>query len=469
MSAKRKRCARSISFQTAQVVASVHAYFKELKNDGHLRGDLSSIVACATGISRAAVTRIGREPQEEDFPREGKKLKYNIPAFDGAIHFTAFVRQAIADSRAAGVTISLRDMHSKILEARDEFGEPIFKGGLTTFHERMRKVGFRMRRSKTYKQYIGERPFVLRQRGHYLTTIAALRKEGRPILYQDESWVNSCMRLASEWSFDGDQDPTQVASGDRGQRAILVGIGGKDGFVPGSFLCYRGRHEKKSADYHTEVFLKWMREMVIPSAPDRAVFVVDRASYHLTLTEETRPCPSSASKKTALNWLRTHNVEIKNPSGNTLTDAEVLARSTPILGISAHALKELCRENKPEPRYLIQNVLSRYPEKDFKLLILPVHHPELNPIEKIWSVIKNYCRKHNHGGTKSLGLIEKLVDEAVDELCTPHVWSGCVKKCREMEEFYWDQDNLDEPEDFEEEDEEDLDDSLEAEMADELS
>eukprot|EP00013_Stygamoeba_regulata_P022304 CAMPEP_0177647928 /NCGR_PEP_ID=MMETSP0447-20121125/10558_1 /TAXON_ID=0 /ORGANISM="Stygamoeba regulata, Strain BSH-02190019" /LENGTH=469 /DNA_ID=CAMNT_0019150539 /DNA_START=133 /DNA_END=1542 /DNA_ORIENTATION=- len=463
-----KKRPRFISYEHACTIASIHKTVRELKENGVLNGDVNSLVASWTGVSKSTVKKVGKNPKKKDFQPQGKKMRYARAEFEGAASLTQFVRTHIAQARAQAVSTSARDLFLKIKQVTDEDGEPIFIGSFPTFYRRMRSCGFRMRDPKTYKQYISERPFVIRQRRIYLERIQQYRDEGRPILYQDESWVNSRMRCSSEWSFEGDPDPTKVASGDRGQRAILVGIGSNDGFVKDSFLCYRGRHAPKSADYHTDVnsdvFIKWMREKVIPNSPQGAVFVIDRASYHLKLTPETRPCPSNANKDVQLRWLRDHQVEIRNAQGDLVTDEQVMDRKS---GITKWKLADLCRKHKPEPRYLISVLLDEFSTKDFKLLILPVHHPELNPIEKIWSVIKNYCRKNNHGGTKSLGLIERLVEEAL-ELCTPHVWKGCEKKCMKVEEAYRESDQLLDAESEEVEDDED-DDSLEIELDDELA
>ena len=52
----------------------------------------------------------------------------------------------------------------------------------------------------------------------------------------------------------------------------------------------------------------------------------------------------------------------------------------------------LARENKPNPKFIVQEIAKKY---GVEILILPVAHPELNPIEMVWSEIKRKCAQKN--------------------------------------------------------------------------
>ena len=51
----------------------------------------------------------------------------------------------------------------------------------------------------------------------------------------------------------------------------------------------------------------------------------------------------------------------------------------------------------PPPIYKIQKIADKFETNDFKLkvLFLPVAHPELNPIEMVWGIIKRKVAEHN--------------------------------------------------------------------------
>ena len=53
-------------------------------------------------------------------------------------------------------------------------------------------------------------------------------------------------------------------------------------------------------------------------------------------------------------------------------------------------LAAICQKNKPAPKYVLCKIADKY---KIKILYLPVSHPELNPIEMIWSMMKDYIQK----------------------------------------------------------------------------
>ena len=74
-----------------------------------------------------------------------------------------------------------------------------------------------------------------------------------------------------------------------------------------------------------------------------------------------------------------------------------------------------------------------------KVLRLPVAHPELNPIELAWSVVKGYVAKHNQKFT--LKEVEALVPQAINTI-TPAMWKKFCDHAEKVEEEYWKKDGL---------------------------
>ena len=66
-------------------------------------------------------------------------------------------------------------------------------------------------------------------------------------------------------------------------------------------------------------------------------------------------------------------------------------------------------------------------------------HPELNPIELAWSVVKGYVAKHNKKFT--LSEIEELVPEGISQV-TPQMWKKFCDHTMKVEEEYWKKDGL---------------------------
>jgi len=95
-----------------------------------------------------------------------------------------------------------------------------------------------------------------------------------------------------------------VPSG-KGARIIIAHAGSrKIGLVPGAGLVFKGK--KKTGDYNGEmnsaVWLKWLQDQVL-SKIGGGVLVVDRAPYHVKLTEKSRPAISSMKKSQLAHWL----------------------------------------------------------------------------------------------------------------------------------------------------------------------
>ena len=61
-----------------------------------------------------------------------------------------------------------------------------------------------------------------------------------------------------------------------------------------------------------EVFSDWMKEKVFPTLPAGSVIVLDRATYHMVLTENSKPASSNMTKQQFAEWLVKHKIKVKN-------------------------------------------------------------------------------------------------------------------------------------------------------------
>lgn len=75
------------------------------------------------------------------------------------------------------------------------------------------------------------------QRAVYLRQLQQYKEEGRPIIYTDESYINSSHTKPFEWS-DNSLRGLKKPIG-KGPRLIMVHAGGADGFVPNALLMFR--------------------------------------------------------------------------------------------------------------------------------------------------------------------------------------------------------------------------------------
>ena len=65
-----------------------------------------------------------------------------------------------------------------------------------------------------------------------------------------------------------------------------------------------------------------------------------------------------------------------------------------------------------------------------KILWLPPYQSELNPLERIWGVTKNYVASQYSSKSCSTDDIYKLIDTGLS-LCTEKTCSGAISKCFE--------------------------------------
>ena len=93
-------------------------------------------------------------------------------------------------------------------------------------------------------------------------------------------------------------------------------------------------------------------------------------------------------------------------------------------------LKKRADENHPRPRYIVQDLTARF---EMSILIAPVAHPELNPIEMIWGTVKMAWKRANL--TLSLATLRGLA-EAEFEKITAEVWDCYEAHTIEAESYY---------------------------------
>jgi hypothetical protein len=96
-------------------------------------------------------------------------------------------------------------------------------------------------------------------------------------------------------------------------------------------------------------------------------------------------------------------------------------------------LVEILNKMAPVPTYDLDEIAN---EQEHKVLITPPYHPELQPIETCWGIVKNQIAR-NCDFTMS-NLLKQL-DEAFGSV-TAHTCTGIIKNVRKIEDAFWDED-----------------------------
>jgi hypothetical protein len=253
-----------------------------------------------------------------------------------------------------------------------------------------------------------EDPANVQRRAHYLQYFFGYEAQGRPFVFMDESWLNKNMVTSNCWTDGTGECEPDVPIG-KGERWILIGAGGKEtGWINQSFKMWKGHVQ--SEDYHTEmnaeVFEDWMKQHLLPHVPANACIVIDRAPYHTMLTEDSKAAKLSGTRQNLALWLVAQGA--RDDSGTVLTLDRLLNEPTPVpdenggvkmnVGWAKLMMATLARDLTPKPQYMVHEWVKTFNaqhNRDIKVLLLPVAHPMLNPIEMMWSQIKQYVRKNN--------------------------------------------------------------------------
>lgn len=148
----------------------------------------------------------------------------------------------------------------------------------------------------------------------------------------------------------------------------------------------------------------------MPNLPEKSVIIMDRATFHLVPEEQI--IPTAMRKSELQNWL---------------TQKQVLWEE---YWLKPQLIEQVNASIDKTP--IVQKIAE---QKKHKVLLLPVHHPELNPIETLWAIVKNECGKLLRQGTQFKQVRDHL--ETAFNHITPETCHGLYDKVQKKEEEYW--------------------------------
>jgi transposase len=208
----------------------------------------------------------------------------------------------------------------------------------------------------------------------------------RPEIYLDETYINRNHSNRFTWYLDEDGPWVNKPSG-VGQRLILVHAITENGWVDGAELVFEAK--KRTGDYHGQMnwenFSKWFLFQLIPNIEPGSMIILDNARYHNVLVEDS--APNSGNKKEQLRSWLSHNDKLAKEHG-------------------------------------------------ISILRTPPYHPELQPIETCWAVVKNYMADNCDF---SMSGLRKRLPKAFTKVTSSTV-REIIAKVVEQEDKYWRED-----------------------------
>ena len=400
---------KPLSPEIKKLTVSVKQYFDRSK----LTPSEPSVrrTADALGIGVATVKRImadyNRDPGLLDKPA---KLR-GRPIYAVSVSYQESTRSYIRDANKKGEYITLADINNFLME---EYPDESFNKA--TLARTLNRWGFEFGQG-VRSQHLKEKDHVIAARQRYLREMRRNRVAGkgidtiRPEVYLDESYVNKNHSNDFIWYYGEDGPWVQKPTG-KGERLIIINAITRSGWVPGSKLVFKST--RKTGDYHGqmnwELFKKWFTEMLLPNIPEQSLIIMDNAPYHNILSEHSPPTAQS-SKKKIKEWLEQNKVYCRDDCLKP-------------------ELVELLIKIVPEPIFAVDEIARSF---GHKVLRTPPYHPELQPIETCWGVVKNHVARNCDFSVKNL---LKQLDCGFNKV-TATTCEKIIKKVREIEDEFW--------------------------------
>jgi len=402
---------KALTPEVKKLVVSVKSYFDRCKNRKEISTSSVQKTADAMNIGVATAKRImadyNRNPDLlKQPPGDRGRKPYAIDA-----SFQEKVRGYVREANRNGAYITLNKIRDFLLE--NGANEPFH---ISTLGRSLDRWGFEFGKG-TRSQHLKEKDHVVAARQRYLRKIRGNRLPGnstetiRPEVYLDESYINKNHSNDYIWYFGEDGPWVQKPTG-KGERLIIMNAITIDGWVPEAKMVFKST--KKTGDYHGqmnhELFAKWFKEKLIPNIPDNSLIVMDNASYHNILSSHSTPT-STNSKKKIRDWLEKNNIACREDC----LKAEMV---------------EILKKIAPAPIYIIDEIAEEY---GHEVIRTPPYHPELQPIEICWGVVKNDMARNCDFTMNNLTLqLEKSLSRVTATTC-----AGIIEKVKKKEDCFW--------------------------------
>jgi len=405
---------RPLTVIEKETIVTLKNYFDRTKDDTaeQVTSSVERVVH-ALDVSIATVKRIMAdhnrgvsfsEQKEIHRGRRGKALTNCMQAVT-----REYVRQANKEGRY--ITLETLCQYLKKINPEQNFS-------IRTLGRALDCWGFTFGKG-TRTQRLKEKDHVIVARQRYLRRKRANRKDEdtiHPEVYLDESYVNKNHSTDFVWYFEDDGPWVQKPTG-KGERLIIVNAITKDGWVPGAKLIFKST--KKTGDYHgqmnQELFTKWFKEKLLPNIPEGSLIIMDNAAYHNILSVHSAPTVK-CNKEKIRSWLEQNNIPLREDCIKP-------------------EMVEILNKIAPLPIYFLDEIAT---EHGHEILRTPPYHPELQPIETCWGIVKNQiARNCDFTMANLIAQLEDAFNSVTAKTC-----SGLIKKLRKVEDEFWKDDAM---------------------------
>jgi len=299
---------------------------------------------------------------------------------------------------------------------KDDFGLEVHE---RTVQRHLKRMGFCWLRTKNRPRSLREKAAVRQQRHDYLYEIRRNRQrppeERYQVVYVDERFLHH--HHGGQYSWFSEHDFVERMSG-KGRRWCFMHAMQENALLAETFLAFEAKHSQGDdhAQCDWDIFQHWFTAQLLRNVPPRSLIILDRCPLHTVGRDAGVP---SQMKKGALQqWLTERGIAWEEQ------------------WLRARLMQEgdRYRDKKPMVEILAE-------EQGHELLFLPVHHPELNPIELVWATVKHYCGTIFSNST-SFKEQRQHLEESFGRDITPEYCAKVYTHVQDIEERDWNTDLL---------------------------
>lgn len=397
-----------------QLIVNLKLYFDKEKKIGKpvLTKNATGRVAHGLGIGEATVKRVmAAHKQRKKYVVEEEKIR-GKPPYRLSLNLQPVIREYIRQKNLKGQKIGAEQIRDYLLQKHS------VEIPMSTFLRSLDRLGFTYGVGKR-RTALKEQDYVVLARRRYLRRkIANRNSDGslkRPEVYLDETYINKNHSDKFTWYLEEDGPWVNKPSG-KGPRVIVVHAITVNGWINKAQLVFDAN--RRTGDYHGQMnwdnFSKWFETQLLPNIPENSLIILDNARYHNVFAEGAFPVP--ATRKEALcDWLERNGI----PWTTDMLKPE---------------LYELCKRLAPIPEYKLNQIAEA---AGHSILRTPQYHPELQPIETCWGVVKNQMATHCDFTMKNFREQLPLAFAKV----TSRTCKSLITKVVKQEEKYWTEDS----------------------------
>lgn len=325
-------------------------------------------VACGLGIGEATVKRITAD-HKKGKRGEVETKERGRPPHRLSKNLQPVIREYVREKNLKGQKIGVEQIREYLL-LKHSVEIPA-----STLLRSLKRLGYTYGTGKR-RSALRERDYVVLARRRYLRRKMANRNSDgsfkRPEVYLDETYINKNHSNQFTWYLDEDGPWVNKPSG-KGPRLIIIHAVTLNGWVDGAQLVFDAN--RRTGDYHGQMnwgnFSRWFEKQLLANIPDNSLIVLDNARYHNVFDEGSFPIPKTR-KSELCDWL----------DKNLIPWTEDMLKPE---------LYELCKRLAPAPVFKLDQIVKA---AGHDILRTPQYHPELQPIETCWGIVKNDMADH---------------------------------------------------------------------------